>query len=95
MRSHRLRVRHRIPAILRAVDIVTGEIQEARIGDVVAHRQGGSHMRDHAVQLVNVQLVALAQLTAGGAETGQSEGGRHVRTHLLHAAREAIQLNDQ
>jgi len=52
-------------------------------------------MRDHAVQLVNVQLVALAQLTAGGAETGQSEGGRHVRTHFLHAAREAIQLNDQ
>jgi len=52
-------------------------------------------MRNNAVQLVHVQLIAFAQLTAGGAEAGQSECSGHIRTHLLHAARKSVELDNQ
>lgn len=52
-------------------------------------------MRDNAVQLIDMQLVGIAQLTALGTEAGQRECGGHIGANLLHAAREAIQLDDQ
>lgn len=81
--------------VLGTVDIITGQIQKTCVCYIVSHCQRGTYMCDHTVQLVHVQLIAVAQFTALGTETGQRKCCGHIRADFLHAAGETIQLDDE